>query len=201
MPAKSIVMKFIYRSILTLGAGCLLFNGCETPATYVESNSPQTIVSLDKIDTQDWAKAADQMINSLLTSGVVERDPQSPSVMAVSRIVNNTTQLVDVNLLTKKIRVALNQSGKVLTSTVIGPGGQAEDELARELGARYQLPEAARPYFTLSGRIIEDRAKAGSTRQIAYIFQLSLTEINSGLAVWEDEVTITKQGERNAVGW
>ncbi|MGE9296930.1 MAG: penicillin-binding protein activator LpoB [Puniceicoccales bacterium] len=194
-------MKTIQYTALALGASLAWFAGCETPATYVESNSPQTIVSLNQIDTQDFAKAADQMINSLLTSGVVNRDPQSPSVMAVSRIVNNTTQLIDVNLLTKKIRVALNQSGKVLTTTVIGPGGQAEDELAKELGARYQMPEAARPYFTLSGRIIEVRAQAGSTKQVSYVFQLSLTEINTGLAVWEDEVDITKQGQRNAVGW
>ncbi|MEO0796492.1 MAG: penicillin-binding protein activator LpoB [Verrucomicrobiota bacterium] len=194
-------MSHSFKIIALSAASLLLVQGCKTPATYVESNSPQTIVSLDKINTQDWAQAADQMIISLLSSNVLARDPNTPTIMAVSRIVNNTTQLVDTNLLTKKIRVALNQSGKVLTTSVIGPGGQAEDELARELAAEYNYPPAARPYFTLSGRIIEDRASAGSTKQVAYIFQMSLTEINTGLAVWEDEKTITKQGERNAVGW
>jgi len=194
-------MKTTTLSAFAATALLMGMSGCETPATYVEPNSPQTIVSLNQIDTQDFAKAADQMIQSLLNSGVTARDPRQPSVMAVSRIVNNTAQLIDGNLLTKRIRVALNQSGKVLTTTVIGPGGQAEDDLARELAGQYQVPEAARPYFTLSGRIIEVRANAGSIKQVSYVFQLSLTEINTGLAVWEDEVTITKQGERNTVGW
>lgn len=192
---------FLLPGALTL----LAATGCETPATYVESNSPQTIVSLDKINTQDWANAADQMIASLLSSGVLEESPRQPAVMAVSTIVNNTTQLVDINLLTKKIRVALNRSGKVRTLTTLGPGGTVEDGLAKSTAEMKDYLSATGgtplPDYTLSGRIIEDRASAGSIKQVAYVFQLSLTETNTGLAVWEDEVTITKQGERAAVGW
>lgn len=186
-------------ALLVLGAGC-------RSASYVDAEGPRTIVTLDDINIQDWNEAADRMIDSLLTSGTLEQAPEQPSVMAVSRIVNNTTVQVDTNMLTGKIRRDLNQSGKVLTTTTIGLGGRAEDPLAESEREYQEFTEdrpsqQRRPYYTLSGRIMEDQVRAGRTRQTTYIFQLALTEVNSGLAVWEDEVQITKQGTRPAVGW
>ncbi|MGF1530030.1 MAG: penicillin-binding protein activator LpoB [Puniceicoccaceae bacterium] len=183
--------------------------GCNR-AIYVDPQGNETIVSLDKINIQDFNQAADEMVANLLSSGALSRAPQQPSVMAISQIVNNTRQQLDTNMLTKKIRVALNQSGSVFTTTTTGLGGTAEDPLARDQAefARFtEAPEAraeARPYWSLSGRIIEDRAEAGTirkTKQTTYIFQLSLTEIPTGLAVWENEKQITKQGSGNRVGW
>ena len=50
----------------------LFFTGCEsTDAKYVDSKGPETVVSLDQINIQDWTNASDQMISSLLTSGVL----------------------------------------------------------------------------------------------------------------------------------
>ncbi len=185
----------------------LFFTGCEsTDAKYVDSKGPETVVSLDQINIQDWTNASDQMISSLLTSGVLERAPEQPAIMAVSRIVNNTQQQVDTDMLTKKIRVALNQSGKVVTTTTIGLGGKAEDPLAKDAADMNafmsgEKQQTKMPYYTLSGKLLEDRARAGSTRQVTYTFQLSLTEVRSGLAVWEDEKQITKQGKKASVGW
>jgi len=193
---------------LALGLGLLLLSGCTSGtgnnAAYVDSNGPRTVVSLEKINIQDWNSAAEKMVQSLLGSGVLDKAPQQPAVMAISRIVNNTSVQVDTDMLTKKIRVALNQSGKVITTTTFGKN--AEDALAKEAGDAAAFMEGGQapnriPYYTLSGKLLEDFAKAGSTQQRTYIFQLSLTEVKSGLAVWEDEVSITKQGKRNAIGW
>lgn len=196
---------------LTLTTAALVLGGCASSgsgrnAAYVDSAGPRTIVSLDQINIQDWSNAADQMVQSLLESGVLNRAPEQPAIMVVSRIVNNTTQQVDTDELTKKIRVALNRSGKVITTTTFGPAGSVEDPLARETGELMRFQEGSTasmplPWFSLSGKLLENRAQAGRTRQVTYTFQLSMTEIRSGLAVWEDEVQITKQGERAAVGW
>lgn len=197
-----------FKTISLLGTCSIaaLLAGCGTQAHYVDSQGTQTIVSLDQINIQDWSNAADQLVASLLRSGALDRSPEQPAIMAVSRIINNTTEQVDTDSLTKKIRVALNQSGKVLTTTTYGLGGKAEDELARQTMELYKLQNndatsMPLPYYTLSGKLLESRAKAGSTRQITYTFQLSLTQINNGLAVWEDEVNITKQGTKPSVGW
>ncbi len=199
-------MRIICMAALTLClAGCAS-NRAPRDAVYIDSSGQRTVVSLDQINIQDWTQASDQLVQSLLNSQVLDRAPQQPAVLAVSRIVNNTTQQVDTDLLTRRVRMALNQSGKALTTTTFGRAGQVEDELARETGEmqRFMEDDAApmpMPSFSLSGKLLEDRAQAGRTRQVTYIFQLVLTEIRSGLALWEDEVMITKQGERAAVGW
>ncbi len=207
-PESSRTRSILRRAVTASALGLLVLGaaaGCR-PAGYVDPGGPRTIVTLDDINIQDWNQAADIMIDSLLTSGALEQAPEQPSVMAVSRIVNNTSIQVDTNMLTGKIRRDLNQSGKVLTTTTIGLGGRVEDPLAESEREYREFmedrpTEQRRPYFTLSGRIMEDQVRAGRTRQTTYIFQLALTEVRTGLALWEDEVQITKQGTRPAIGW
>ena len=68
-------------------------------------------------------QAADTMTGELLASGALDRVANPPAVLAISRIVNNTAQQIDTDLLTKKIRVAVLDSGKALTTTTMGLGG------------------------------------------------------------------------------
>ncbi len=180
-------------------AATLGFSGCNSggDAKYVDSAGPRTIVSVDEINIQDWSNASDQMIDSLLSSNVLERAPSQPAVLAVSRVINDTRTHVDTDLLTKRIRIALNRSGKAMTTTTIDVLAPPEDPLA----AYVNTNASPTPFFSLSGKILEVNARAGNTKQVTYVFQLSLTEISSGLAVWEDQVEITKQGGRNSVGW
>ena len=182
----------------------LLFGGCATHTQYVETTGPRTIVTTD-INIQDFSYAAEDMIKSLLASGALDKTQIQPAMLAISRIVNNTTQQIDTDLLIKKIRVALNQSGKALTTTTMGIGGIAEDPMAKgiqqekEFYADKKEPQRM-PNFTLSGKIIEKRDRQDDVRQVTYAFQLSLTN-NDGLAVWEEEKQITKQGKRGVIGW
>ncbi len=186
----------------------LLATGCATKhdAKYVDSQGPDTVVSLSRINIQDWNNAADKLVASLLASGELDKAPELPAVMAVSRIRNNTQQQVDTDSLTKKIRIALNQSQKVRTTTTLGPDGKVEDAMAADVAAMNAFTSGEKqkttlPYFTLSGKLLEDRVESGKTHQTTYTFQLSLTRVKDGLAVWEDETQITKQGQRSSVGW
>lgn len=188
-----------------------LISGCESaPGGVVytnPSNSSTAVVNLNKINIQDWDTASNQMIQSLLNSDVLSKSPKSPVVFAVDRIVNKTTDAnLDTELLTKNIRIALNKSGKVLTTTTYGV--HAESRMAQDIQAKNDFLNSDSnhakdnsPDYTLSGKIIEDSARAGETRQITYIFQLSLTDTQRGLAVWEDQKTIQKTGTRSQVGW
>jgi uncharacterized protein (TIGR02722 family) len=163
------------------------------------------MVTLDQINIQDFSMAAEDTINDLLASGVLDKVPSAPAILVVSRVINNTSQQVDTDLLTKKIRIALNKSGKALTLTTRGPGRSAEDELAREIAQEWRdlglEPTPSRPPdFSLSGKIIETYTRSGNYRQAAYTFQLSLTD-RRGLAVWEGEKAVVKQGRRPSVGF
>ena len=55
--------------------------------------------------------------------------------------------------------------------------------------------------FVLKGKILEVRSNAGSTRQASYEFQLTLIDVKSSLAVWQDVKIVTKQGSKNSVGF
>lgn len=197
-------MKALKTTLVLAGMAPLLFAGCATQkATYVDPNGPRTVATVGQINIQDWDNAANTMINSLIenviSTGRVKGTPDAPAIMAISRIVNSTGQHIDTDLLVKKIRIALNKTGRVQTTTTVGLGGQAEDPLAKGLKQEKEFLDDKKvtrsPDYTLSGKIIEDRVRQDNIRQSSYVFQLSLTD-NTGVAVWEDEKTITKQGTR-----
>ncbi|MGB0786207.1 MAG: penicillin-binding protein activator LpoB [Alphaproteobacteria bacterium] len=204
----SLTQSYIQSILLGVILSALLFTtGCQTTgARYVEAGGIESIVSLNQINPQDWMNAADQMVQSLITSGVLEQSERQPVVLAVSRIVNDTLQRVDTDTLIKKIRVALNKTGKVVTTTTLAVGGRVEDPLAKDVSEyknfmNDQPQKFDAPDYSLSGKLLEQRASSGSDRQVNYTFQLSLTHTSTGYAVWEDEVNIQKIGRRSSVGW
>lgn len=166
----------------------------------------KTVINATQISPSEWAEAAEKLISNLLSSDVLARIENPPAIMAISRIRNDTTMQIDIDSLTKKIRVALNQSGKILTTTTLGLGGKAEDPLAKESAEYAQFmggekQETRLPDFTLSGKIIESRIKQGRETLITYTFQLSLTDVKSGLAIWEAEEAIAKTSRKGGIGW
>lgn len=194
-------------SISAAGA-LLLLAGCSTPATYVETGGPEVVVNVGQINIQDFNQAADSMVKSLIDNFINTGKCKSsvagePALMAISKIINDTgIQEINPDLLVKKIRTALNQTGRIQTTTTMGLGG-AEDVLAKEItdaGGFLNDKPLRLPDYTLSGKIIQLRAKSGSIRQSTFSFQLSLTS-RSGVAVWEDVKEITKQGRRPSVGF
>ncbi|MEJ0091078.1 MAG: hypothetical protein WDM80_15210 [Limisphaerales bacterium] len=197
--------KPVILSLLAVAAVPFIGAGCATNAHYVETGDQHNVVTIGSINIQDYIQAANEMTGKLLASGALDRVPNPPAVIAISRIVNNTGQQIDTDLLTKKIRVAVLDSGKALTTTTMGLGGSAEDPLAKGLQQENEFKNDTKttrtPDFTLSGKIIQLAVKAGNTSQSTYSFQLSLTDARNGLAVWEGEKEITKQGTRSSVGF
>ncbi|MBK8476267.1 MAG: penicillin-binding protein activator LpoB [Opitutaceae bacterium] len=194
--------------VALLGAAALALAPAPASANTVKKVDPKSkvVVNATQISPSEWTEAADKLVTNLLDSEVLLQIEHPPAVMAISRIRNDTTMQIDIASLTKKIRVALNQSGKILTTTTVGLGGQAEDPLAKE-SAEYaqfmggQKQETKMPDYTLSGKIQESRIKQGRETLITYTFQLSLTEVRSGLAVWEAEEAIAKTSKKSVVGW
>jgi uncharacterized protein (TIGR02722 family) len=196
---NKILLPILAATIPLIGAGCA------TNAHYVQTGGSENVVNINQINIQDYIQAANDMTASLLASGALDRVPAPPAILAISRIVNNTGQQIDTDLLTKKIRVTVLNSGKAMTTTTMGLGGTAEDPMAQGLQQENEFKADVKntrtPDFTLSGKIIQLTARAGSTSQSTYSFQLSLTDSKTGLAVWEGEKEITKQGTRPSVGF
>jgi len=192
---------------LLISAALLSLAGCSSPrdSKYIEANDGSGIVSIDSVNVQDFALAADTMLKSLYDSPafVGAKRPDGSPILMVGRVTNDTGSNFDTSQLVKKMTVSLTKSGKVRVAKAIGFGGP-EDQAAAEARKSQAVVLTAKPLipdFTLSGKILENRAAARGVQQTSYIFQLSLTEVKTGLAVWEEEKTITKQGSRNSIGF
>jgi uncharacterized protein (TIGR02722 family) len=189
-------------------ATAAFLGGCATQTTYVDPGSTRPITNVGELNVQDWNMAAESMINSLISKHINSGNlkgsgPDGRAILAISRIVNDTGIQIDTDILVKKIRVALLGTGKVVTDITAGLSGP-EDPLAAEAKREQQSlgtqKVAGRPDYTLSGKIIQNRTRQGNLRESTYVFQMALAT-RDGLAVWEEEKTITKQGKRAPVGW
>lgn len=210
--------KMSSRFMLVVAVSSLSLTGC-TKTTVVNlsdpgyTTSPQTGGETTMgLDYRDFEFSAKQAIDSFLSSPL-SRKPGStaPWVMAVSRIINDTTLNLDTDQLVKKIRIALLNSGRVIVTTAVGAGGP-EDKLSAEVR---QLRDSrlfnqktvagegtmVAPELSLSGKIIQRANTVGKKQQVDYYFQLSMTNIDTGLAYWEFEQVIAKLGANQEFSW
>jgi len=173
----------------------LLAAGCGSGAKRIDPQGNQTVTTTSDIDIQDWQDAATRLSQSLLESdALASAGSGNPAIIATSlnKFVNNTTQHVDRDLLIKRIRIVLNKSGKAKAMRM------TEEMKKKAFLEGSDLPE---PDYEMELKIIEKTAKAGRTRQSAFVFQMSLLDPRTGILEWEDSTTIAKQGTRPAVGW
>lgn len=186
----------------------LAFCGCGVQTEYVDlaDSAKYTSVGLDYHDIQN---AAMQSVNSLLSSRYAKKiDAESPKVLVISSVINDTMQHIDTQQLTRKITREMRSSGKFVLSFAMGG-----DEMimsarkARESDEFNQYTtiekgELIAPELSLSGKIIQKNTKISSGKQrIDYYFLLTLSDIKSGLVLWDDEVNIIKVGSNKNVAW
>ena len=168
-------------------------------ARQIDTTGGDVIVTVDDVDVQDYLQAANELTASMLESGEFRRavGDREYALIDVDQVRNDTADpYVQTALLTDTIRTNLVKSG---LARVITPAGEsplaADDRRAAEFEGR-AVPQGA---LTLSGRITDVRAQAGRTRQNTTVFKLTLSD-RDGIAVWEDQQFITKQGRRPQVG-
>lgn len=172
------------------------FVGC-TPTRYVDPEGDETIISVNTVDIQDFAMAADSLVLQMLARDAFAGE-KKPRVM-LSLVKNDTTQNFDVALLTDKVQQKILESGKATVSMSMSV--ERNDDVVRNDLARMGQTELRQPDLTLLGKISEVKTRAGSTRQVSYVFSLRLADAKTGDLVWMGEKTLTKQGSKNAVGW
>ena len=134
-----------------------------------------------------YIAAIKSLVQGLLTDSCLERiSHQGPAVVGVRLFVNNSGHQCDVSLLTKKLRVALLQSGKAVTILILDqkPGDNPQQS---QVVAGQQSQD-----FLISGKIIETTRRDHSNPQSTYSVQLSLLN-PKGVAVWEGEKELTIQ--------
>ncbi len=200
--------KLKYALGLTL---LLSLNACEPNTENIDTyNDKGKAVMV--LDYRDFQKAAADAIDSMLSSAAMQKPGGGRYVLAISRIINDTMQHIDTDQLVKKIRVQLLNSGRVAVTTSIGGNGR-EDSLpldTRKLRENDEIKQSTiatkgqiiAPDLSLSGKIIQRNIKVDKkTLQVEYYFQLTVTNVNNGLSIWEGETIIGKRGSDKNVSW
>ena len=102
----------------------LFITGCSSRTQYVDEGykNQEELITMG-IDRGDFEKAAVEATESLLQSGVLNKQGGERYVVGIDQIINDTTQRIDTDMLIKKIRVALLRSGKAIVTTAIQVGG------------------------------------------------------------------------------
>jgi uncharacterized protein (TIGR02722 family) len=190
----------------------VLFSACATKTTNIDIDNDKGEAVMG-LDYRDFQGAAQDMVESLLSSGAVTKKDGSRYVLVVSKVVNDTMQHIDTDQLVKKIRVGLLQSGKVVVTTAVGLNG-AEDKMSmharEELRGNVEFDQKSvagkgsmiAPDLSLSGKILQRNISVDSkTQRVEYYFQMTLTDIKTGLAYWEDERIVAKRGSNKSVAW
>ncbi|QWU79482.1 penicillin-binding protein activator LpoB [Campylobacter novaezeelandiae] len=205
-------MKLIY--IFTIFIA-LFFTACKAPI-YTDGKASQKkqgdALTLG-LDREDFEKTADIMVQSMLNDPAFANIKQGQrKVISIGKIINDTPQRIDTDKLISKITIALRKSGKFILTTAVAAGG-AKDEMSeavRELRDNDEFNQNTiskkgtliAPDYSLSGKIRQDNVKLTNGKiQAEYFFHLTITDLNSGLAYWEDERTIDKTGSNKSVTW
>lgn len=179
--------------------------GCSTPARVIETGGTESVTSVGEVDIQDLKNAAAGMLESLISTNVLDRAPNQPARVAVDRVVNDTSSSFSIDELLYRMREQLVNSGKVQVITAYGDNPEsriAQEELRRRAMQEGRTSiDTLTPDYALTGRITQLKRAAGRVRQTTYTFRLTLTDIRTGLEVWTRTEEVTKQGSKNSVGF
>lgn len=195
--------KSIFSMAITLFAALFIVS-CAGPSVELVDPNSDTAAPVAGLDYRDFEMAAAEILDSLFSSGALVKPTGGRYVVAIGRIKNDTSQYIDTDQLVKKIRTNMLRSGKAVITTAVGADGP-EDQFARDTrqlrnDAEFNQATTAQqgtliaPDLSLSGKILERQLYMDRGRvQIEYYFQLTITDITTGLAFWEDEVKIIKR--------
>ncbi len=165
----------------------------------------QSMQDVMELEYRDWTKTAEYMTTSMLNSNALNR-VKNP-VIAVANIKNDTMQRFDTDILIKKIRTTIMKSGRAQIATNFTSEDTTSNTVRNIRGNNeYDQSTFAQqgtliaPNMSLSGKMIQRNLKLESgwfssvDTRVEYYLQLTLTDLKTGLSVWEDEQPIIKEG-------
>ena len=171
-----------------------------------DANDVSRMQNVMELEYRDWTNTAEKMTKSMISSGILKQTPKP--VIAIANIKNDTAQRFDTDILVKKIRTTLVNSGAAQIATNYSGEDSTSNNMRTLRGdAEYDQSTIANrgtlvaPNMSLSGKMLQRNLKLESgwfssvDTRVEYYLQLTLTDLKTGLSVWEDEQQIIKQGD------
>jgi uncharacterized protein (TIGR02722 family) len=192
---------------LIAAAVLVLTVGCAGPRAFTRGayEDPQTIALLDdRFNENDMQLIAKTMVNSLSASPRVAGSAGAPAVL-VGKMRNRTTEHIDLQSLSDKIRTALIQSGKFQFVDVVNRPDIAEEYEYQQSG--YVDPKQAKgpgsqtgADFLLTGALTSNIQEVGKDKLVYYKATFQLTNLLTSEIVWTEEKEIRKAYQKRSIG-
>lgn len=191
-----------------LAAGMMvvaLASGCAR-GPKVRYGDPTKVETLNPdFGSTDLQTIADQMVNSMVRYPGIANGRRP--VVQVSRVQNRTSEHIDTQSVTDKIRTALVKTGMVRFTAVSDINKEMLDNLEYQSASGVVDPRTAKragkqigaDYF-LFGNISSIVKEAGRSTDVYYKFTLNLVDVETGIIEWTDEKEIRKEAKRPIFG-
>ena len=190
----------MYKTLFFILVSVLFLGSCSGNRAFTkgEYTDPDRVILLDdKYNESDMKIMADALVSSLMKHPIVSQQKKIP-VFQVERVVNSTSEHIDMKSLTDKIRTALINSGKVAfhdkdeRSTLSEEydyqtkSGNVNQSTAKERG--HQIASD----YIIGGDFSSNVQELGGKKVIYYKLTLKATDIKTGLISWTAEQEIKK---------
>jgi len=200
------MIKRLFAILFPAGLAAVALAGCGINAHYIEPGGPEALVTVSAVDPAEWRRVAGEAAQSLVASGALKRTDGMESVVMIGRIRNYTLLHLETGLLTNQMRQAILASGQAKVTSATGYGGNLDRAVRRirehenddlfDQRTVVKRGTVVAPNFSLAGMIIQQNAVSGRTEESYYMFHLTLTDLRTGIAVWEKNVDFAKQATR-----
>ncbi|MBM4102509.1 MAG: penicillin-binding protein activator LpoB [Planctomycetes bacterium] len=208
----------------------LVLAGCTPPTKTIDTTNDEGKAVMG-LDYRDFDKAAVEMVQSMIASGVFKKPDGSRYVVTTATVLNDTMQRIDTEQLTFKIEQELMNSGMVTMSSAVGGRGAVEtggtgggkrgpdgapDQMVHQMrelrdsekadefkpGTLPGKGQILAPELSISGKILQRNVPYDNNlQQVEYYFQLRVSELASGTTYWQKETLIGKRGSKKVAPW
>ena len=200
---------------IAIAAGLLAavsLTGCVAPTQNIDMQNDRG-GAVAGLDYRDVNNAVNQMLQSLIGSGRLDRTDGGMYVMAIGKVKNDTMQRFDTDSVTSYIAEELTNSGKVLVTSAMAASADNRDAMidaTRSVRSDAEFNQATvaaqgqlvAPTHSLFGKIGQREIPMdGRRKQVEYTFQLNITDLATGLIWWQKQVVIGKRTDKSTPTW
>jgi uncharacterized protein (TIGR02722 family) len=198
-------MKRFLIAALAVSTLALGLAGCASKVSYGDAQAVETVNT--DFGSTDLQQIAAKMVDDMLVfPPIVQVTAQRRPVVFVDKVMNKTTEHIDLQSVTDTISTKLINSGKfrfvdmtavkavqeqLKYQTESGNVDPAQAvRLGQQTGAEYML------YGNMASIVKQD----GNTRDVYYKFTLKLLHLQSGIVEWQGEKEIRKSKSKSFLG-
>ena len=144
----------------------------------------------------------DDNVKSFLDSDFV-KNLEGKKVLVISDIENLTDDDIDIELLSRKFARQIRNSKKFVLTNAIAGSGSKKDKMIKDSRAlrndeeydQYTTKEKGSllaPDYSLAGKITQRTKNIGKKVRVDYQFLIVLSDIKTGVVIWDNEEIISK---------